>query len=245
MSWAAENIKVSALSEVPENLASLHIREIPKRALRQTRYAKITDFGRAYVECHSTFDGRDLKRLIGQFSVSLKVLTLGPRGRNEAYPKVAVHFFVPTTSLTRKRDDSRPISSCPDHLTFLLSRCVRSQGAQAWSAVRKSPRTGDRSIRWGECADNELGVDCQPDRGLEKHDVRVQVAWCISWASFARVARSRAGQKFPSVIKTGFHPAQAAFYSMEAILTDIDGRLLVDAQSLQKQAEASRSIGNA
>ena len=156
LSCAADNIKVSALSEVPENLASLNIREIPKSALRQTRYANITDSGRVYVECHSTFDGRDLKRLIGQFSVSLEVLTLGPRGRNEAYPQVAVHFYVPTTSLTRKRDDSRPISSCPDHLTFLLSRCVRSQGAQAWSAVCKSPRTGDRSIRWAECADNEL-----------------------------------------------------------------------------------------
>lgn len=156
LSCAADNIKVSALSEVPENLASLNIREIPKSALRQTRYANITDSGRVYVECHSTFDGRDLKRLIGQFSVSLEVLTLGPRGRNEAYHQVAVHFYVPTTSLTRKRDDSRPISSCPDHLTFLLSRCVRSQGAQAWSAVCKSPRTGDRSIRWGECANNEL-----------------------------------------------------------------------------------------
>lgn len=55
---------------------------------------------------------------------------------------------------------------------------------------------------------------------------------------------SKTDQTFRSRFKTGFHPDQAAFYSTEAILTGVDGRLLVDAQSLQKQAQASRSEGN-
>lgn len=49
-----------------------------------------------------------------------------------------------------------------------------------------------------------------------------------------RTAVNKSGQIVPSIIQMGFHPGQEDSYSNEAILTAVEGRLLVDVQGLRK-----------
>ena len=145
----------------------------------------------------------------------------------------------------RKRDTSRPQNTCPGDLIFLRSRCVRSQGAQAWSATCKSPETGAQSIISGECDPHEICVDGRMMPSTQVQGLITSIAWCVGQDTFVRIAmRSDARQTASSKIRTGFHPTQANSYTVEAILTGLDRRQLVEAKHLEIEAQASRPIGN-
>jgi len=62
LSCTIDNVKASTVSEVPEDVEYLTIRETSKDALEKRRHANITESRRAYVNCHSTFERRDRKK---------------------------------------------------------------------------------------------------------------------------------------------------------------------------------------
>ena len=111
--------------------------------------------------------------------------------------------------------------------------------------VCRAPDIGDRSIHWGECEPDELCVDGWPDARFQQQGLTNLMAYCVNRVGFVQVALGMsAGQTVSSKQDTGFHAASGASHSVEAILTGLDGRLLVNAESLKIQAQASDSTGS-
>ena len=151
-----------------------------------------------------------------------------------------LHQQAPIIAAHMKRAVSRSIDQCPDSLYFLWSRCVRSQGAQAYSIVCSAfpDHEGGRSIRWGACDEQEVCVDGHSSAPFNKQSRITTVAWCVSQENFVRIAMTtNPSRTLPSSVEAGFHPVDGYQYSAEALLTSLDSKKTVVSQSLEIQAQ--------
>ena len=104
---------------------------------------------------------------------------------------------------------------------------------------------GGRSIRWGNCALNEV---CSDGRARIRHGDEgyiTTVAWCVSQENFVKIAMANGSSRTsPSTVQAAFHAVGVKQYSVEALLTSLDSQKAMEAQYLDVQAQAADVVGN-
>lgn len=178
--------------------------------------------------------------------VNLRIAVEIPIARDVSQDlSVAHRDEIESTFSKHKRDMSRAQNICPAGRTFLWSRCFRARGAQAYGIVCQSQDPEPiRSLFAGSCEANEICTDGRPDYRFQEQGHADQTAWCVSHLNFVRVVMGMGAGKDSATLTTEFHPSHASDYTVEAILTDLDGRVLVDAEDMAIRAQASKTIGN-
>lgn len=103
------------------------------------------------------------------------------------------------------------------------------------------------TLHWGECEDTEFCVDSK-SRALSEtrtgDPVVRRTAYCVETTSFLSKTILLSTDVTGSAVQAGFHAVAGKEYSVEAILMSSDSRTLMEAQSMEIQAQKADTIGN-
>ena len=103
-----------------------------------------------------------------------------------------------------------------------------------------------QTLHWGECEDTEFCVDGKlraVSATLSGDPVVRRTAFCVDIANFLSFAMHLNNEETGGAVQAGFHAEVGKQYSVEAILTSSDSRTLMEAQSMEIQAQKADRIG--
>lgn len=104
-----------------------------------------------------------------------------------------------------------------------------------------------QTLHWGECGGTEFCVDSEsnaPSATLTGDPIIRRTAFCVDVLDFIELSIQSTGDETGSAVQAGFHAVAGTQYSVEAILTSADSRTLVEAQSMEIQAQRADVIGS-
>lgn len=103
-----------------------------------------------------------------------------------------------------------------------------------------------QTLHWGECENTEFcvdGISRAVSPTLSGDPVVRRTAVCVEITDFLSLAMQLKNEETGSAVQAGFHAEVGKQYSVEAILMSSDSRMLMEAQSMEIQAQKADRVG--